>query len=49
MIILSNYEVVSDLVEKRSSIYSDRVSSQPEPAQFFLTLNSQPRAPMLDL
>ena len=31
MIILNNSEVVSDLLEKRSNIYSDRVSSRPTP------------------
>lgn len=49
MIILSNPEVISDLVEKRSNIYCDRVSYQQKTCAIVLTPNSQPSAPMLDL
>jgi hypothetical protein len=49
MVILSTPEVVSDLADKRSNIYSDRVSPPAETYTTVLIPNPQPIIPMLDL
>lgn len=48
MIILNTPEVVSDLLEKNSNIYCDRVSS-PETCMIMFTLGPQPQTPTVDL
>ena len=49
-IVLTSSEAISDLLEKRSSIYSDRVRHFliPVACSFLLTYN-QPTIPMLEL
>ena len=47
-VILNTSQAVSDLCEKRSNIYCDRVSLRAKPV-IALTLDRQPLMPMIEL